>query len=68
MNFYNLKMKLKFDIWEFAISLVISPFVFYLVVGIAKLFGASYRISHGESFIIWLLLAILIKISFTIKK
>ena len=53
-------MILKFDIKQFAISLVISPVVFYIVVGIAKFSGASYRISHGESFIIWLLLAILI--------
>ena len=45
-------MKLKFDIKQFAISLVISPVVFYIVVGIAKFSGASYRISHGESFII----------------
>ena len=61
-------MKLKFDIKQFAISLVISPVVFYLVIAIAKLFGVSYRINHGESFIIWLLLAILVKISFINKK
>jgi hypothetical protein len=61
-------MKLKFDIKQFAISLVISPVVFYFVVAMAKLFGASYKINHGESFIIWLLLAILIKISFINKK
>jgi hypothetical protein len=61
-------MILKFDIKQFAISLVISPVVFYIVVGIAKFSGASYRISNGESFIIWLLLAILIKISFINKK
>jgi hypothetical protein len=61
-------MKLKFDIKQFLISLVSSPIVFYVVVGIAKIFGASYRISHGEAFVIWLLLAILIKISFINKK
>jgi hypothetical protein len=61
-------MKLKFDIKQFLISLVLSPIVFYVVVGIAKIFGASYRISHGEAFVIWLLLAILIKISFINKK
>ena len=61
-------MKLKFDIKQFLISLVVSPVVFYVVVGIAKIFGASYRMSHGEAFIIWLLLAILIKISFINKK
>jgi len=41
-------MKLNFDIKQFAISLVISPVVFYIVVAIAKLFGSSYRITHGE--------------------
>jgi nucleoside recognition membrane protein YjiH len=61
-------MKLKFDIKQFLISLVVSPVVFYVVVGIAKIFGASYRISHGEAFIIWLLLAILININFINKK
>jgi len=61
-------MKLKFDIKQFLISLVLSPIIFYVVVGIAKIFGASYRISHGEAFVIWLLLAILIKISFINKK
>jgi hypothetical protein len=61
-------MKLIFDIKQFLISLVVSPVVFYVVVGIAKIFGASYRISHGEAFIIWLLLAILINISFINKK
>ena len=61
-------MKLKFDIKQFLLSLVVSPVVFYVVVGIAKIFGASYRISHGEAFIIWLLLAILINISFINKK
>ncbi|MEY4342520.1 MAG: hypothetical protein RL736_313 [Pseudomonadota bacterium] len=61
-------MKLKFDIKQLLVSLVLSPIVFYIVVGIAKIFGASYRISHGEAFVIWLLLAILIKISFINKK
>jgi len=61
-------MKLNFNIKQIAIYLVISTLVFYIVVGIAKLFGASYRITHGESFVIWLLLAILIKISFINKK
>lgn len=45
-------MKLKFEIEQFVISLVISPVVFYIVDGIAKLFQKSYRISHGELFII----------------
>jgi hypothetical protein len=61
-------MQLKFDIKQFIISLALSPIVFYIVIGIAKIFGASYRMSHGEAFIIWLLLAILIKINFINKK
>jgi hypothetical protein len=61
-------MQLKFDIKQFIISLALSPIVFYIIIGIAKIFGASYRMSHGEAFIIWLLLAILIKINFINKK
>ena len=45
-------MKLKFDIKQFAISLVISPVVFYLVVGIAKFFRESYQINQKKYFII----------------
>ena len=68
MNLYSLNMKLKFDIKQFILSLLLSPIVFYVVFSIAKFFGASYKITHGESFIIWLLIAILIKISFIYKK
>lgn len=62
--FYNLRMNLKFSLIEFILALILSPIVFYIIVGGAKLFGAKYQISVGESFIIWLLLAILIKLSF----
>ena len=51
-------MKLKFDIKQFILSLLLSPIVFYVVFSIAKFFGASYKITHGESFIIWLLIGI----------
>ena len=61
--FYNLRMNLKFSLIEFILALILSPIVFYIIVGAAKLFGAKYQISVGESFIIWLLLAILIKLS-----
>jgi hypothetical protein len=60
-------MKLKFEIIQLLLSLLISPVIFYLVIGVAKIFGASYQITHGEAFIIWLLLAILIKLSFVKK-
>lgn len=60
-------MKLKFDIKQFAISLVISPVVFYLVIAIAKLLERLIRLIM-ENLIIWIFLAILIKISFINKK
>jgi len=60
-------MNLKFEFFEFLLALILSPIIFYIVIGIAKLFGAKYQISPGESFIIWLLLAILIKLSFKNK-
>jgi hypothetical protein len=38
------------------------------VLIIAKIFGASYQFTHGETFIIWLLMAILLSQSVTWKK
>jgi len=49
-------------------SLIISPIVVYAVLVIARFFGADYEMSHGESFIIWLLMAILISQSWVWKK
>ena len=42
------------------ISLVLSPITIYAVLLIAKLGGATYEMSHGEIFIVWVLMAILI--------
>ena len=43
-------------------SLILSPIIIYAILIIAKFFrhGESYGMSSGESFIIWLLMAILI--------
>jgi hypothetical protein len=60
-------MKFKFEIIQLLISLIVSPVIFYIIIGIAKLAGATYNISHGDAFIIWLLLAILVRLSISNK-
>lgn len=60
-------MDFKKTIFRLVISLVLSPVVYYIVLWIAKLSGASYDITHGEAFIIWLLMAIVINLSITNK-
>ncbi len=60
-------MDFKKTIMRLVISLVLSPIVYYIVLWIAKLAGASYDITHGEAFIIWLLMAIVINLSITDK-
>ena len=56
-------MDFKKTITRLVLCLVLSPIVF----GIAKLAGANYEISHGDSFIVWVLMAILINLSITNK-
>ena len=46
---------------DLLISLILSPIIIYIILGIAKAFGAIYTMEHGDTFIIWLLMAILIK-------
>ena len=41
-------------------SLVASTVIIYAVNLIAGLAGADYTFTHGESFIIWILMAILV--------
>jgi len=50
------------------ISLILSPIIFYIFYGIASLAGASYEMSHGDVFIVWVLMAILINMSMTQKE
>ena len=44
-------------------SLILSPVVVYIILFAAKATGASYEMTHGETFIIWLLMAIVINLS-----
>ena len=60
-------MDFKKTITRLVICLVLSPVVFYIVYGAAKLTGASYEMSNGDSFIVWVLMAILINLSITDK-
>tara|TARA_B100000780_G_scaffold276972_1_gene246671 strand:+ start:1328 stop:1507 length:180 start_codon:yes stop_codon:yes gene_type:complete len=46
---------------DLLISLILSPVIIYIILGIAKASGATYTMEHGDTFIIWLLMAILIK-------
>tara|TARA_R110002073_G_scaffold56835_9_gene144458 strand:- start:14910 stop:15098 length:189 start_codon:yes stop_codon:yes gene_type:complete len=56
-------MDIKKTIINLLVSLIISPIIVYIVLGIARLAGSNYEMSHGETWIIWVLMAILIKIS-----
>lgn len=60
-------MDFKKTIIRLVVCLVLSPVVFYIVFGIAKLAGATYDISNGDSFIVWVLMAILINLSIVNK-
>jgi hypothetical protein len=60
-------MDFKKTILNLLVCLVLSPIVVYIILGIAKLAGSTYEMSHGETFIIWLLMAIMIKLSFANK-
>ncbi len=60
-------MDYKKSILHLVISLLLSPVIVYIVLIAAKLTGASYEMTHGETFIIWLLMAIVINLSYTKK-
>lgn len=53
-------MDYKKTITRLLISLILSPIVIYIVLTIARLAGADYEMTHGETWIIWVLMAILI--------
>jgi hypothetical protein len=61
-------MDYKKTISRILISLILSPIVVYLFLFIAKLAGSTYEMSHGDTFIIWLLMAIVINMSITKKQ
>ena len=60
-------MDMKKGLFKLIVSLAISPLIVYIILTIARLSGADYDMSHGDAFIIWLLMAILIKQSFFSK-
>ena len=60
-------MDFKKTITRLVLCLVLSPVVFYIVYGAAKLAGASYEMSDGDAFIVWVLMAILINLSIADK-
>ena len=60
-------MDYKATITKLLISLLLSPIVVYIFLGIAGLAGSTYEMTNGETFIIWLLMAVVINLSLTKK-
>ncbi|MGB5435638.1 MAG: hypothetical protein WBM98_07095 [Maribacter sp.] len=60
-------MDYKNSIIRLVISLLLSPIIVYIVLLMAKMAGSTYEMTHGETFIIWLLMAIVINLSMTKK-
>jgi hypothetical protein len=53
-------MDYKKTIINLLVSLIASPIIVYVFLLVARLFGSTYDMSHGDTFIIWVLMAILI--------
>ncbi len=47
--------------------MILSPIIVYLILGAARLAGSTYEMTNGETWIIWLLMAILINLSIAKK-
>ncbi len=60
-------MDYKATITKILICLLVSPIVVYIFIGLASLAGSTYEMTNGETFIIWVLMAILINLSWTKK-
>jgi hypothetical protein len=60
-------MDFKKSISSLLISLVLSPIIIYIILTAAKLAGSTYEMTNGETWIIWLLMAILINMSINKK-
>jgi hypothetical protein len=56
-------MDYKKSIINLLICLILSPIVIYLILGAASLAGSTYEMTNGETWIIWLLMAIVINLS-----
>jgi hypothetical protein len=61
-------MDIKKSLLYLLISLILSPVVVYVILFAARATGASYEMTHGETFIIWLLMAIVINLSLKEKQ
>ncbi|HEY5689705.1 MAG TPA: hypothetical protein VIS27_15485 [Yeosuana sp.] len=60
-------MDFKKSILNLLLYLVLSPVIIYIILGLAGLAGSTYEMSNGETFIIWLLMAIVIKMAIVKK-
>ncbi len=60
-------MDYKKSVINLLIGLFLSPVIIYVFLGLAKLAGSTYQMTHGETFIIWLLMAIFINLSIVKK-
>ena len=61
-------MDFKKSIFNLLFALIISPIVVYIILALAKLTGSTYEMSNGETFIIWLLMALVIRMSVVNKE
>ena len=61
-------MDYKKTIINLLICLVLSPIVVYIILGAAGLAGSTYEMTNGETWIIWLLMAIVINLSIAKKE
>jgi hypothetical protein len=61
-------MDYKKSIINLLVSLILSPIIVYLFLLVARLFGSTYSMSHGDTFIIWVLMAILVNQSMAKKE
>jgi hypothetical protein len=53
-------MKYLYALKDFLISLVASTIIIYAINIIAGIAGADYTFTHGEAFVVWILMAILV--------
>lgn len=60
-------MDIKKTLAKLLLSILLSPVIIYIILGAAKLAGATYEMTHGETWIIWLLMAVVINLSWTDK-
>lgn len=60
-------MDFKKTIINLLTCMILSPIVVYVILGAARLAGSTYDMTNGETWIIWLLMAILINLSIAKK-